>query len=495
MTERLLQFIWRSQYFNHHELSLENGEALQIVRPGELNAHQGPDFSWAALRIGNTEWFGHIELHLLASGWTKHAHEGDKHYNNVILHVVWENDLPAGGSAEPAEVQRNGSGTQADEPGLKRDRNIPVLVLSHRVPKLLLGKYEEWMKSRAFVACERQLRAGAAGGPGNEMPPQGNMEEVWASWKRRLLAERLQRKTMLIQEWLGQNNQHWEETAWWLMARNFGFPVNAGSFEAIARSLPLSILARHRHRPEQLEALLLGQGGLLEQEFSEEYPRWLQKEFRYLRGKYRLRPAHEPLLFLRMRPANFPGIRLSQLGCLLHSSGSWFTRTKEASSTAELKEMLSAAAGSYWDDHFTWGNAPMGKAGDRAGEFGDGPTGKMELRGEGGQPGRAEGRAGRKKALGMSMKENIIINTLVPMLYAYGVLRSERSCREKALRWLGEAGAEKNSLLAGWARLGISGRNAADTQALLELKKQYCDPRKCLECAVGKALLRGGGTE
>ncbi|HMH22775.1 MAG TPA: DUF2851 family protein [Puia sp.] len=483
MTERLLQFIWRSQYFNHHELSLENGEILRIVSPGELNAHQGPDFLWAEVRIGDTGWFGHIELHLRASGWKKHRHEEDGNYNNVILHVVWENDL----GGEGGELRKGAGERRADRPdaGSEKERDIPVLVLGHRVPKLLLGKYEEWMNSRSFVACERQLlQVTGTGWPAEE-------GEIWTGWKRRLLEERLQRKTIFIGECLKQNKQHWEETAWWLMARNFGYPVNAGAFEAIARSLPLNILARHRTNQDQLEALLLGQGGLLEQELAEAYPRALQKEFRYLRTRYRLRPVHEPLLFLRMRPANFPAIRLSQLGSLVQRTGSWFARTKEAMSVGELKEMLTAEAGSYWDDHYTWGKGGdiCGKEGviwtEESPEYEDGDTRRKE-----GEPAGKQGRVKRKKMLGESMKDNILINTLAPLLYAYGVLRRERACREKALRWLGEIRAEKNSLLAGWARLGIRNRHAADSQALLELKTRYCDPKKCLGCAVGRALLR-----
>src|SRR5882757_5470953 len=268
MKEQLLQFIWRFQYFNHQQLHTEDGEPLQIISPGTINTHQGPDFLDAGIRIGDTSWTGNIELHIHTSDWKKHAHQDDKNYRNVILHVVWENDLRSVGDLPAAADMAEGT----------VGRNIPLLVLQHRIPKLLLGKYAAWMNHRSFVACERQL-------------PQAD-EKTWSDWKRQLLEERLHRRVLFIQGCLEQNNQHWEETVWWLLARNFGLPVNTASFEAIARSLPLRVLARHRNRVEQLEALLLGQAGLLEANFSEDYPLSLQKEFRYLRKKYRLPVIH-----------------------------------------------------------------------------------------------------------------------------------------------------------------------------------------------------------
>jgi hypothetical protein len=429
MTERLLQFIWQCRYFNPHELCIETGEALQIICPGELNTHQGPDFLQAAIRIGNTLWSGNIELHLLTSGWKKHAHEGDRHYNNVILHVVWEDDR------ERADRR----------PVAGPARDIPLLVLHHRVPKLLLGKYEEWMKSRAFVACERQL-------------PQAG-EALWSDWKQKLVIGRLERKTLIIREELRQNRQHWEQTAWWLMARNFGIPVNAGVFGTIAKSLPLAVLSRCRQRPELLEALLLGQAGLLAGDHNDEWLGSLQAEFLHLRGKYRLPAIHEPLLSMRMRPGNFPAVRLAQLAAFLHRSFSWFGHVRDAACVEDLMALLDVAAGSYWDHHY--------------------------------QPGKRS--AAKVKKLGSPMKASIVINTFLPLLYAYGALRKEKGYREKALKWMQELGPEKNSRMADWARLGVGSRHAADSQALLELKTAYCDPRRCLECDIGKALL-GQGT-
>jgi hypothetical protein len=419
MTEKLLQFIWQFRYFSQHELCLVSGEAIRILYPGQFNTNQGPDFLDARIKIDGITWAGHIELHLQASDWKKHAHEGDPNYNNVILHVVWENDT------------------------VLNEKNIPLLILRHRISGLLLEKYREWMNSPSFVPCEKSIQ---------QVTPI-----VWLSWKQRLLAERLQRKSAIVQQYLKETNDHWEETLWWLIAANFGIKVNAAAFEAVARSLPIQILAKHKSQVQQLEALLMGQAGLLENDFKEDYPLALKKEYRFLKTKYHLPAVHHPVHFLRMRPVNFPGIRLSQLAALIHGSSHLFSRIRETASVKELKQWLMVTASDYWHHHYVF---------DEASAF-------------------------KKKTTGRQMIENIIINTVVPLLFAYGCLHKEDGYRNKALQWLEETAAEKNAVSGKWQHRGIENSNAFDSQALLELKTQYCDKKRCLECAVGNALLKG----
>ncbi len=210
MTERLLQFIWQFQYFNRASLQTQSGEALQVIHPGRLNIHQGPDFSEARIRIDDTLLVGNVELHVQSSAWHRHGHGQDANYSNIILHVVWEDDAPG-------------------------NQQAPVLVLQQRVSKLLLQQYADWMRKPSFVPC-----AGAVATV---------KELVWEGWKDRLLAERLQRKSDYVLHLLALNNNHWEEAFWQLLARNFGIQVNADAFEAIARSLPLTLLAKHRNQP------------------------------------------------------------------------------------------------------------------------------------------------------------------------------------------------------------------------------------------------------
>ena len=418
MTERLLQYIWQFQYFNKKELQLSSGESLQILHPGQWNLHQGPDFLQAAIKIEETRWIGNIELHVRTSDWFLHAHQHDKNYRNVILHVVWVDDLEAGRS------------------------NIPILSLQDKVPKMLLNQYEDWMKNSFFIPC------------GHNIATINSI--IWESWKERLLAERLQRKTRTIQTCLDQCSHHWEETFWWLLARNFGIKVNAEAFETVAKSLPVNILVRHKNQINQLEALLLGQAGLLEKKFDETYPVMLQKEYRFYKNKYKLQTIREPVHFLRMRPENFPTIRLAQLAMLIHESSHLFSRVLEMESVTGIKELLAVTANDYWHYHYR----P-----DETAPF-------------------------KPKKLGEQMVNNIIINTIVPIIFAFGDLHGKNMYKEKAIKWLEEISAETNSITEKFTKSGIISKNAFDTQSILELKNAYCDKRRCLDCAVGNSLLK-----
>jgi uncharacterized protein DUF2851 len=282
VTERLLQFIWQLGYFNKNSLATTNGQTLQIIFPGNYNTNQGPDFSQARIKIDNTIWAGNIELHVKTSDWEKHRHQGDKNYDSVVLHVVWEDDSHSHQSLE----------NETEKP-------LSVLELKDKVSKLLLSRYEDLMHSSTFIPCQEIV--------------QSVPEIIWKAWKERLMAERLIRKAATIENYLRQNNFHWEETCWWLLARNFGLNVNSDAFELIARSISMPVLSKHKHQVNQLEALLFGQAGLLKEKFIEDYPRMLQKEYKFLRSKYGLIPVPCSVFFLRMRPGNFPTIRLAQL--------------------------------------------------------------------------------------------------------------------------------------------------------------------------------------
>ena len=417
MTERLLQYIWQFQYFNKSELQLSSGETLQIIDPGRWNLHQGPDFLEASIKIADTKWIGNVELHVQSSDWFRHAHQHDKNYKNIILHVVWVHDLESHIS------------------------NIPLLTLQDKVPKMLLNQYEDWMLNSRFIPCGAQLNTIST--------------LVWVGWKERLLIERLQRKAASIQRCLHACNHHWEEVFWWLLARNFGIKVNAEAFESVAKSLPVNVLARHKIQINQLEALLLGQAGLLQNEFVETYPKMLQKEYLFYKAKYKLHPIREAIHFLRMRPENFPTIRLAQLAMLIHDSSQLFSKVIEMHSIRELKALLNVTANDYWHYHYRL---------DEPSPY-------------------------KPKKLGAQMTNNIIINTIVPMVFAFGDLNKKQAYNDKAFHWLEEISAENNSIVERFTKAGITSENALDTQAIHELKGSYCDKRRCLDCAVGNYLL------
>ncbi|NJO25629.1 MAG: DUF2851 family protein [Bacteroidia bacterium] len=280
---------------------------------------------------------------------------------------------------------------------------------------------------------------------------------IWKSWKERLLAERLMRKAKIADTFLKQNNYHWEETFWWMLARNFGLKVNAGAFEAIARSVPVNILAKHKNQIHQLEALLFGQARLLDAQFSEDYPKLLQKEYRFLKEKYKLQPIHLPVHFLRMRPGNFPTIRLAQLAMLVHESAHLFSRIKEAAAPEGIIKWFDVTANDYWHYHYRF---------DEASSY-------------------------KKKKLGKTMTDNIIINTICPVLFAYGNYHGEQIYKDKAIRFLEKIKSESNAISKGFQKAGIENKNAFDSQALIELKNEYCNYKRCLECGIGNAILKG----
>ena len=418
MTEKLLQFIWKNRYFNQQGLELTTGEPLTIDYPGEENKSQGPDFIHARIRINGNCWIGSVELHLFSSGWAKHCHSEDHNYRNVVLHVVWKQDR------------------------LDLIRNIPQLELCYRIPRLMLETYSSWMQKPVFIPCEGSL---------------GKTDTaLWDGWASRLLIMRLNRRMYRILDSLHLIHFHWEEQMWWMIASNFGNPVNSAAFESIARSIPYSLLAKHRHQFIHLEALFLGQANLLDGDFRDPYPVMLKREYEFLKKKYTLKKIFEPVHFLRMRPENFPCIRLSQLASLCYETTSLFTWILSCNSLSELRKKLMVSANDYWHYHYVF---------EKKSPF-------------------------REKMVGRQMSDNIIINSIIPLLYTYGKMTPDPASLKKSISWLEQIPVEQNHFMAGWNRIGITVKKAAGSQALIELKKQFCDQRKCLECDIGRKLLQ-----
>lgn len=419
ITEKLLHFIWQFQYFNKAELQTEEGEDLQILKQGTHNLNQGPDFSNGSVKIDNIILAGNIELHINASDWYKHHHTNDRNYSNVVLHVVWNNDMPV---------------TIAG-------KQIPTLILQGRVAKTLLQRYETLLNETTSIPCTSFLPALSSIG--------------WMSWKERLAAERLEQKSKYVLALYEQSNRHWEEVFWWMIARNFGIKVNADCFESIAQTISINILAKHKNQIHQLEALLLGQANLLNGNFEEDYPKMLQKEYNFYQRKYKLPKATIAPAFLRMRPAAFPTIRLAQLAMLVHHSSHLFSKIKDLEDVKEVKHLLNVTANDYWHYHYQL---------DVETEY-------------------------KPKNLGKQMIDNIIINTIIPVLFAYGLFNNEQKYKEKAINWLQQITAEENTITKHWKQVDVQNKNAFDSQALLHLTKEYCAKNNCLQCAIGNKIM------
>lgn len=417
LNENLLQYIWQFKYFNTADLQTADGEKIEIIFPGTFNTNQGPDFLNAKINIAGTVWAGNVEIHIPASDWNKHKHAGDANYKNVILHVVWKNDVPI-------------------------KNNIPVLELEPYVSGVLLCRYKELMQSQSFIPCQNQI---------NTVP-----KLTWLAWKERLLAERLQKKSSIVFEYLKNNNHNWEESFWWLLAKNFGAKTNSEAFESMAQNIPVTVLAKHKNQLHQLEALLLGVSGLLQDNFNDDYALLLQKEFLFLQKKYQLQLIKIPVHFLRMRPSNFPTIRLAQLAVMIQNSHHLFSKILETVSVKEAKKMLHITANDYWHYRYRF---------DEPASF-------------------------RKKNLGSSMAENIIINTFIPTIFAWGLHHRKEEIKTRAIQWLENLNPEKNSITNGFEKLNLENKSAFDSQALIELKNNYCNKKMCLNCAIGNKLLK-----
>ena len=422
MTEQLLHFIWQFQYFNTNSLYTEQGEVLQILSVGQYNTHQGPDFSEAKIIIVGITLVGNIELHINASDWHKHQHSKDKNYANIILHVIWNNDQPVNDTF---------------------GKPLPTLVLQPLVAKVLLQRYQKLMcQNTTTIVCKNYLPALSSIG--------------WMSWKERLAMERLEIKATRVLHLYEQSNYHWDEVFWWMLASNFGIKVNAECFDGIAKTISVNILAKHKHQIHQLEALLLGQAGLLNGNFAEDYPVMLQREYKLYQRKYSIPKAVQTPVFLRMRPAASPTIRLAQLAMLVHNSSHLFSKVKDLQNINDIRILLNVSANDYWNYHYKF---------DELTEF-------------------------KSKNLGTQMIDNIIINTIVPIVFAYGWHHKEEGYKDKAIQWLQLLPPELNNITKSWKQLNINNHSAFDSQSLLHLTNQYCTTKKCLQCAVGNKLMK-----
>lgn len=421
MKEDFLHYIWKHKLFSQDNLETTEGEKIDILNTGSHNIDAGPDFFNAKIKIGKTLWAGNVEIHLRSSDWEKHNHHIDKAYDNTILHVVFENDAKLTG---------------------KQNLKIPTLALGEKINRKFITRYEGLISSRHRIPCEEEIS-------------KVNSFTI-DSWLERMLVQRLERKSTDILQRFEQNKNNWEETFYHLIAKNFGFKLNAQPFEELSRALPLSVLAKHKNNLLQTEAMLFGAAGLLGKKYSEEYPRLVKKEFDFLKTKFKLPESiHSPWKFLRLRPANFATIRIAQFAELVHRSSHLFSKILECETTNQLIKLFDVSASEYWNTHYVFGKSS----------------------------------ASRQKNLGSTAIENIIINTAAPVIFAYGMYRREENFKERALKFLEDIPTENNSIIKKWESLQIKSDSAFRSQALLELMNQYCVEKKCLSCSIGNKLI------
>ena len=420
--EEFLQYIWENWLFKSENLTTVDGQLLEIIQQGKRNTNSGPDFFNARIKLDDTIWAGNIEIHKNSSDWKKHQHQNDKAFDNVILHVVEKYD---------SEVYRSNG------------EKIPTLVISYL--NRYRENYEKLLESKSWIACQDQF---------HKTDPL-----LLQLGFNRLMIDRLEDKTTQILERLERNNNDWNETFYQMIARMFGFKVNALPFDMLSKSLPLQVLGKHKNNLQQIEALLFGNSGLLnEQLLGDDYYIELRKEYSFLYKKYGLKGIESHLWkFMRMRPGNFPTVRISQFAALIHRSHGLFSKIVEVENLDRLKDLFKVQASEYWTTHYNFNKIS-----------------KRQV----------------VKELGEASINIIIINVVIPFLFVYGDKQNKNELKNRALEFLEQLPPETNKIITGWEKLGVDSRSAFETQALIQLKNRYCEKKKCLNCQIGVKLIK-----
>lgn len=422
MKENFLHFIWKLQLFSYKDLVTVHKDRLQIMNSGLLNENQGPDFLNAKIEIDEQIWFGNIEIHLKSSDWYVHSHEEDSNYDSVILHVVWEHDV---------EVFRSNS------------QVIQTLELKKYIDNEIILKYQRlFLARRNWIFCENDI---------SKTP-----SFILNHWKERLFFERLEQKSAFIKQFLKANNNDWESTLFMLLFKNFGLKINGEAFLSLASTIKFSLVRKLANNRTQLEALFFGQAGLLFDDFESSYFLELKKEYEFLKRKFNLQELNKgQVQFFRLRPSNFPTIRLSQIASLYHKNPQLFSNIMEAKNSEEIYKLFTVSTSGYWKNHFTF-NKESRKT---------------------------------TKYITKSFIDLLIINTIIPLKFMY--LKSQGTSDYcDVLSLIETLKPEKNSIISEFNKLKINSENAFESQALLQLKNNYCNKQRCLDCEIGTTLLK-----
>ena len=421
MKEDFLHHVWQFKKFDIANLKTTTGESIQIFNSGQYLQLAGPDFFNAQIIIGNQKWAGNVEIHLKSSDWYVHNHEKDSNYDSVILHVVWEHDVP---------IFR------------KDNSEIQTLELKEYVALSDLHKYQSLVSQKSWIFCENEI---------------GNVDDfIFKNWQERLFFERLERKSQLIFKLVKELNHDWEAVLFCLLAKNFGLNTNGELFYKVAKSIPFSVVRKESFQQESLEALLLGQANLLTNDFQDSYAKELQKSYHYLVQKHQL---HKKVVgsveFFKHRPDNFPTIRLVQLGSLYCEKQNLFSKIIKCNSVSEFYQIFNVSVSDYWENHFNFDKESSKK----------------------------------KKKLSKSFIDLLVINTIIPLQFAYS-LSQQKDITQELIDLAISIQTEKNGIVDKFKSFGIESKNVYQSQSLLQLKKNYCDLKKCLDCAVGHFILK-----
>lgn len=421
-TEDLLHYVWKFRLFPQQGLETVNGDSIDIISVGLHNKHAGPDFDNVKIKVGDTIWVGTVEMHMRSSDWELHHHQLDKAYNNVILHVVYQHDK---------QITRT-DGTV-----------VPVLALQNLIPDTTTLKYQQLMQDPAWIPCHNQL---------------AKVNDLYVkTWLSRVLIERFEERSKIIYALLLETKGSWDDVFYITIARSFGFKVNALPFELLAQSLPQQILAKHKDNALQIEALLFGQAGFLNEDWNDDYPNKLKTEYLFLQKKYSLMPLDRYLWkFMRLRPQNFPTLRIAQFAALIVKSNHLFSQILDINDIQQLRKLFDELPiNPYWQTHY-----------------------------------RFDAKSTRfSNHLGEQSITSLLINTVSLFLFAYGKQIGDEQYINRAITLLEKLPAEANQTINRFKGIGIKIDRAYTSQALLQLKSYYCDKKRCLHCGIGMKLL------
>jgi hypothetical protein len=427
MKEEFLHYLWKYSLYDREKLLDNEKNKIIVLSPGEYNRDSGPDFFNARISLAGTVWAGNIEIHTKASHFNMHGHQNDPAFNNVILHIVEEDD-------------RRVFNSLGEE----------VLTCEITFDSSLYDKYLYLVNNPYIIACQDDINS---------------IDKILVlHWLNTLVIERFQSKRESIMNFFSDTGNDWDETFYRLLSRYFGFRVNTEPFERLAASLPFRIIRKHADNLFQIEALLFGTAGFLEpglfrEALSDEYFQGLSREYTILAAKYSLQPLHGWLWkFSRLRPSNFPTIRLSQLAAMLSVSGGLFSRVIEEKDINRVKELFEVSASEYWDDHFVFG--------------------KKSIR--------------FTKNTGSQAADILLINAIIPLIFTYGQSRANHGLCERAICFLEKIEPEENIIISEWKKAGIVPESSFFSQALIQLRNEYCKKRKCLDCRIGNKIITQG---
>ena len=421
MKEDFLHYVWKFQKLVGLDFRTSNNEILHIRNPGSHNQNSGPDFFNSQIELDGQLWAGNIEIHIKSSDWYAHGHEADPAYDNVILHVVWEHD---------AEIYR------------KDGSVISTFMIKEHLPKTTVEQYQNLFSKQAkWINCENDF---------------GEMDSfILENWLERLYLERLQKKEAMVRQELVASQNHWESLLFRMLCKNFGLKVNNDSFFSIAKSISFSTVQKCAQERIELESLLFGQAGLLDGEKEDWYFKMLKEKYLFLEHKFKLRndKVIRPIFF-RLRPPNFPTLRLAQLAMLYARRRNLFSEIIAAEKMSDFYELFHVAASEYWDTHYNFGLGSMV----------------------------------RKKKISKSFVDLLVINTIIPIKFSYAVHQGQ-DISESILLLASEIPSEENTIIKKFNSLQPISKNALQSQGLLQLKSEYCDKNKCLQCAVGNWII------